>query len=132
MRSVSLLAAITVLLWSPGAFAECRQNATPEQIETVKVKTLANPNVRNSVMEADYLKVTIEKPDGSLILSYFTLPSHPAHPSNLLSAIFEYKGRVWLSTKGFTAGDCQLFEQWMSSFKQQHERVRQAFMQNRP
>ena len=117
---------LAALFQASAALADCAPNATPAQIEASRAKTLKDPNVSGTTTEENYLKITIKKPEG-IVLSYFTLPAHPAHPANVLTAIYEAEGRVRLHSRGFTAGDCKVFEQWMKSFEKQHERVRQTF-----
>jgi hypothetical protein len=108
---------------STAASADCR-NGTPEQFAAQKSKTLAAPSAETTEEEG-YLKVRIPQPDGGQIISYFTLPGHPAHPSNVISAIYTSGGKVWLYSRGFTAGDCPAFEHWMQGFADQHEKIRQ-------
>lgn len=103
--------------------SDCR-NATPDQIESQKAKMLADP-LAKPTEEQGYLKVRIQKPS-DMIIGYFTLPGHPAHPSNVMSAIYESGGKIWIYSRGFTAGHCPAFEQWMQGFEEQHERIRQA------
>lgn len=115
MRLTFLLA----LLLTPSAWADgdCSPNATAAQIETAKARTLADPDLKNTITEHDYQKLTIEKPDGSLVLSYFTLPSHPAHSSNVLTAVYEAEGQIWAYSKGFTAGNCRCLKRGSRSSK---------------
>jgi hypothetical protein len=106
------------------ASADCR-NGTPEQFELQKAKTLADP-IAQVTEENGYLKVRLPQSNGDLVTSYFTQPEHPAHPSNVVSAIYESEGAIWLYSRGFTAGDCVPFEHWMQGFAEQQERIRQA------
>ncbi len=123
------LAFVVTLMFAPSAwaYADCSPNATAAQIDAAKAKMLADPDLKSSITEHDYQKLTIEKPDGSLVLSYFTLPSHPAHPSNVLTAIYEAEGQVWAYSKGFTAGNCQVVGQWIKEFEKLHDALRQSF-----
>jgi hypothetical protein len=123
------LAFLLTLFLTPNAWADadCSPNATAAQIEAAKAKTLADPDLKSTIIEHDYQKLTIQKPDGSLVLSYFTLPSHPAHPSNVLTAIYEAEGQIWAYSKGFTAGNCSVFGEWIKQFEKQHEALRQSF-----
>jgi hypothetical protein len=111
-------------------YAECAPNATPEQIDAARLSTLDDPDVVSSVTEGGYLKITIVKPNGSMVLSYFTLPEHPAHPANVITAIYEAEGAIHMLSRGFTAGNCQVFESWMKGFEAQHEQLRQSFKSN--
>lgn len=120
---VSTLLLGGIFSWS-SSLPAC-QNGTLEQFEAAKSFALAAPAAESSEEEG-YLKIRIPQGESSIVFNYFTLEGHPAHPSNVVSAIYEAEGQVWLYSRGFTAGPCAEFEAWMDGFRDQHEIVQQA------
>lgn len=120
------IATILLAFLSQAALAEQCQNATPEQIEATKAKVISEPLAKSSGEEG-YLKVITPKGERATVINYFTLSGHPAHPSHVISAVYESGGQIWLQSRGFTAGNCAAFQQWLQAFAAQHEKVKMEF-----
>lgn len=122
--------ALTILLLlSHWAIADCRPNGTPEMVAQTKESMLNDPDYTVTEKGEDFEQVFIRKEDGSLVIGSFTLSEHGAHPSVVVSAVYESEGKVWVYHRGLTAGDCVVFERWLETFAERDRELQQRFGQ---
>jgi len=123
MRSRTLIVLSALFLHSAQVVA-CH-NVTAEQILAQFKKAARAEGSQRS--ETEVMVVFTIPGDDSTTFDYFTKPSHPAHPSNALTAIYESGGKVWAFSRAFTAGDCEAFRTLLASIEAQHEALKESF-----
>ena len=60
-------------------------------------------------------------------LYFFTQPGHPAHSSVIIRRVVSEDGKVKIKTKGFTASNQPLFEQWLKHMATQDQQIKADF-----
>ncbi|WP_444907872.1 hypothetical protein ACJJIR_07565 [Microbulbifer sp. SSSA008] len=99
---------------------------TQDGIDSAYKEAMSKPGI-SITEEYSYKKIAVPSERTTY---YFTLPEHPAHPAVVIQEVIEENGAIYLQATGITAGDRDIFEQWLRNFEQMHERVRKQ-MQNR-
>jgi hypothetical protein len=123
-------AAISIFMLSQhSGLAACEPNATLVEIQEAKAAA-KEKTTEALVSEYDYVKIDVRGDDGSVLKYYFTEPSHPAHPAYVLTTIYESDGKVMMRSRGFTAGDCEIFKLWLQQFAAQHQKVQGQLKEN--